>query len=545
MRQFVLSNPGSQTGSTALNLRDYEQTKFALAEIVRSAVLRGASSRSREIESASADVFARLAEDRFMVAVVGRFNRGKTSLMNALLSIQRLPVGILPLTSTITTVSYGSSELATIEYRNRTIPDRVPLDDVSEYVTERGNPGNARGVKAAHIQLPAELLRRGLYLVDTPGIGSTAENDRTTHNFLPEADAVILVTSFESPLSADEVEIIKALRVRGRHTFYVINKRDLVSEDERARVLEYTREVLAGAGVAQPQLFGVSTLPNSGEGVDELGKCLVRFLIERKREEFLRAMRDRITDLLNVLPNAHNERAELRALLTGAPVRDEDPSEPSLGPTVNRTFSRCSICERVARSVIDYLCSQQYELTTSPDARESFAAAGGYCQLHTWQYAVLANARAACIAASAVADRVAASLRILAARDGFIDTTHIDELLPSKVRCQACQLLHGEERDAIGEAASAVPDDRHVLRSAYCLKHFRDVLVTVQTPDFAHSLIDVEVGAIEHLAEDMRRYVLKIDGVRRSLLSTDEREADQRGLALLAGSRGMNGVATQ
>jgi predicted GTPase len=60
------------------------------------------------------DLFARLAEDRFNLAVVGRFSRGKSSLMNAILGSERLRTGVVPLTSVITTVTYGSQERMTL-----------------------------------------------------------------------------------------------------------------------------------------------------------------------------------------------------------------------------------------------------------------------------------------------------------------------------------------------------------------------------------------------------------------------------------------------
>ncbi len=528
-----------------MNLRDYEQTKFALAEIVRSAILRGTPERRRDLEAAGADIFARLAEDRFLIGVVGRFNRGKTSLMNALLSTRRLPVDILPLTSTITTVSYGSSELATIEYYNRSLPDRVPLGDISAYVTEAGNPGNARGVKAAHAQLPAELLRRGFYLVDTPGIGSTPHNDRTTQNFLPEADAVILVTSFESPLSEDELEIVKILRSCGRHIFYVINKKDLVSADDCARVLAYVRSVLGTAGIVSPDIFSVSSHPDRSEGIKELGLHLVKFLTERKSEAFLGSMRDRIADLLNALPPAENERSKLRALFTDTPSRDQDAYEPALASSRAPTFSKCLVCEGATRAVVDYLCVQQYELTASTESRTTFAVAGGFCPKHTWQYSLLANARAGCIATSAVIDHLATDLRnIVAQDDGLELIDRIDDILRSKERCQACQVMQSAECEAIENAARAAHPDGRNVRAAYCLRHFRDVVAAAPSREVARSLVEGELDAMEHVAEDTRRYVLKIDGVRRFLLSADEREADQRGLALLAGSRGVNGIAT-
>ena len=54
----------------------------------------------------------KLAEDRFNLAVVGQFKRGKSSLMNAVIGRDLLPTGLLPLTSAITTLCYGPQERA-------------------------------------------------------------------------------------------------------------------------------------------------------------------------------------------------------------------------------------------------------------------------------------------------------------------------------------------------------------------------------------------------------------------------------------------------
>src|SRR5271168_2401536 len=95
---------------TLMDLRDYERTKFELAEILRALPFDAAQYERRR------DLFARLAEDRFNLVVVGRFSRGKSSLMNAILGMDRLPTGVVPLTSVITTVTYGSEERVTLHY---------------------------------------------------------------------------------------------------------------------------------------------------------------------------------------------------------------------------------------------------------------------------------------------------------------------------------------------------------------------------------------------------------------------------------------------
>ena len=193
-----------------MDLREYEQHKFAIAEVLRQA--SRASPNDAAWREQTMGLFSRLAEDRFNLVVVGRFSRGKTSLMNALIGTDRLPMGIVPLTSVITTVAYGSSERVILRYDRRFLDQEIPLEALPQYVTQQGNPGNVKGVKEAEVQLPVEFLRRGFYFVDTPGLGSAiAENTRTTESFLPEADAFLLVTSYESPLSDEEMRFFRAV----------------------------------------------------------------------------------------------------------------------------------------------------------------------------------------------------------------------------------------------------------------------------------------------------------------------------------------------
>lgn len=88
-----------------MDLRGYEHAKFKLSEILQSADTLARDSNDRGLKDRLSDLRVRLAEDRFTLVVAGRFSRGKSSLMNAILGTDRLPTGIVPLTSVITTVS--------------------------------------------------------------------------------------------------------------------------------------------------------------------------------------------------------------------------------------------------------------------------------------------------------------------------------------------------------------------------------------------------------------------------------------------------------
>ncbi len=111
-------------------LREYEQAKFELAEILRvisgQRAATGGSAQPAFGEDEIADLFTRLAEDRFVLRVAGCFSRGKTSLMNAILGLDRLPTGILPLTSVITSVAYGRPSARNSSRNGAAFPSTFP-----------------------------------------------------------------------------------------------------------------------------------------------------------------------------------------------------------------------------------------------------------------------------------------------------------------------------------------------------------------------------------------------------------------------------------
>ena len=212
-------------------LRTYMNLKLALAEQLRwlmeTLKKRGSDALIRRCQ----ELIVKLAEDRFTLAVVGQFKRGKSSLMNAIIGRELLPVGVLPLTSAITVLRFGPVERLVIVRENSIFADVVPVSELSDFVTERGNPGNCKRVKTASLEVPLPFLRRGLEFVDTPGVGSSIEaNTATTYRFLPECDAVLFVTSVESPFTSVEKDFLRAIREHVRKIFFIVNKTDLLAD---------------------------------------------------------------------------------------------------------------------------------------------------------------------------------------------------------------------------------------------------------------------------------------------------------------------------
>jgi len=312
------------------DLRDHLRLKLELAAVIRCArqLLHEAEDARREHEARR--LLSRLAEDRFNLVVVGQFKRGKSSLMNAVLGMDRLPTGVLPLTSVITTVRYGDRECVLVRRRGSSLAQEVPLARLEEYVTEKGNPGNRKQVVLAEVRLPSEVLRLGFHFIDTPGVGSAIPaNAATTHEFLPEADAVVFVTGFESTMNEGELAFLRTVARHVHKIFFVVNKLDLVSAEDGEAVLATVRQTVAAElGAGQPRVFAVSAregleakLAGNREmlarsGLPKLESALTQFLTsERARVALLRCM-ERTIALLG--PERIESRAnEARAGLSG------------------------------------------------------------------------------------------------------------------------------------------------------------------------------------------------------------------------------------
>src|SRR6266498_2975281 len=165
-------------------MRSYTQFKLVLADLLR-IIRQGLAVLGRKnAENAYGELMAKLAEDRFTLAVLGQFKRGKSSLMNAIIGQELLPTGVLPLTSAITVLKYGPTERLLVNHNYSILPAELPVSTLSDYVTEKGNPGNQKKVKTATLELPLPFLRYGIEFVDTPGVGSAiTDNTTTTYNF--------------------------------------------------------------------------------------------------------------------------------------------------------------------------------------------------------------------------------------------------------------------------------------------------------------------------------------------------------------------------
>lgn len=272
----------------------------------------------------------RLAEERFHLAVLGQFKRGKSTLLNALVGEPLLPTSVVPLTATPTFIRAGITPGARVIYQNGRPADTFPVEQTADltallarFVTEAGNPHNHRGVSHVEVFHPAPLLRQGVVLVDTPGIGSTLRhNTEATLNFLPQCDAALFLVSADPPVTEVEIAFLQEVQTKVARIFFILNKVDYLDQTDRQLAVQFFENVLREqAGLAgSPLIFPVSARQGlqarqtgdaslwAQSGLAEVESRLQQFLKSEKREVLQTALARQAGD--------HLATALLKAQLT-------------------------------------------------------------------------------------------------------------------------------------------------------------------------------------------------------------------------------------
>ncbi len=240
------------------------------------------------------DLVRKLDEDRFHLVVVGEFNHGKTTFVNALLGAPILPTGVTPTTATIHHLRYADEPKAKVVFAEGR-EESIPFESVRTFVV--GGEGATDQVEHIEVGYPAALLQERIVLVDTPGVNDLSlQRADITYSYIPQSDAVLFLLDAGQILKESERVFLqdKIIGQARDKIVFVITKWDLLSEGEQAEALEYARAQLAKFVKGEPMIFPVSAqraLHGEGEeraasyarsGMPELVELLTRFLAEHR-----------------------------------------------------------------------------------------------------------------------------------------------------------------------------------------------------------------------------------------------------------------------
>jgi len=168
-------------------------------------------------------------DELFLLVIVGEFNSGKSSFINALFGQKVRVEGSVPVDDRITILRYAAQ------------PDERQL---TSFVSEK--------------RLPVDFLRN-IAVVDTPGTNSVIkQHQEVTEDFIPRADLILFTTSIDRPMTESERQFLAYVQKWGKKIVIVLNKIDTKDEAEVSEVVEFVdgkcRELLG----FKPLIFPVS-----------------------------------------------------------------------------------------------------------------------------------------------------------------------------------------------------------------------------------------------------------------------------------------------
>ncbi|HEY6425425.1 MAG TPA: dynamin family protein [Pseudonocardiaceae bacterium] len=178
-----------------------------------------------------------LSTSSVLVYVVGEFKQGKSSLINALLTAEVCAVDDDIATAVPTFVQYSEQPAAAatfIDSRNGPQQQPIPPEAVARYVSEAGNPENAKGLSSVRVGVKRQLLAEGLVLVDTPGVGGLGSVHTTvTVGALPQAHAMVFVSDASQELTNAEIKFLRTAQELCPTVIFALTKTDLHLEWRR------------------------------------------------------------------------------------------------------------------------------------------------------------------------------------------------------------------------------------------------------------------------------------------------------------------------
>lgn len=196
-------------------------------------------------------------EGVFKTIVMGTFKNGKSTIINALIGSNILPVAATPATAIISYIRYGGNDKKIFVYNtDGTIKEmttdrfyetyKFTKEDAAECKVT-GKVSRFENVDYSVVYCDKQLLANGVQILDSPGLEDKACATKVTLQSASNANAIIYTGSVPSGgFNINDQEFFKS-NFEGRHlnnVFFLINKSDFHDDVELQEVKDYFKEQL-------------------------------------------------------------------------------------------------------------------------------------------------------------------------------------------------------------------------------------------------------------------------------------------------------------
>ncbi|HVJ89089.1 MAG TPA: dynamin family protein, partial [Labilithrix sp.] len=283
---------------------------------------------------------AELAMERsrpVVVAIVGEFNAGKSTFINAVIGADVAPTGVLPTTATLHHLRYAPDPFARIQF-DPTGPTEVKERIVPSSELRAALKGaDTEWVRRVEILQPIASLTR-VEILDTPGFNAPdTRHTEAARTAFEEADAAIWLLDAGQPLKQSERRILEEAEKMSLPVQIFVNKADRLRPEDLEKVMTTVSESLAEAGLEswaaprslsarlalQGKLGDDAALARSGW--EQVQKLLDEQIVGRSEELKERGLRRRASRVVAMmLERARDHAADERAAMDAARARAQE-----------------------------------------------------------------------------------------------------------------------------------------------------------------------------------------------------------------------------
>lgn len=269
------------------------------------------SGKGKEIAAISKQV-EMLESEPVCILVCGEFKRGKSTFVNALIGRNLCATDTDICTSVVSVIKYSPTETVVRYHGDFAKPksEKISLDDLERYTV--GTAEEIDNTIYVEIGLPLQVLKDGLTIIDTPGVGGLDPRHASLTNFfIPKADIALFMTDVNEPMTTTELKYLKdKVLPYAKQTAIIVNKSDL---KDAASVEDFRQDTISKvasfAQISKDDIHAVSVSSASeafpdydlGDSNFEALRALITTLVGNHRTNIRKALKATFTELLNLI----------------------------------------------------------------------------------------------------------------------------------------------------------------------------------------------------------------------------------------------------
>jgi small GTP-binding protein len=198
-------------------------------------------------------------DDNLRVGLVGEFNAGKSSLVNAIAGREVAAADALEMTAWIASYRRASQDEATLLLAGGKVVETSLAAFVAETQARRWTQDETNHTKEVLVGLSD--FPAGITLIDLPGLGAARANEKRLRDALGLVDVILWLTDVESIGEVLSLELIRKLRHYGAPVRVVITKVDLLDEPTQ-QLPDLAAFVSNAIGIDSNEVLAVTARPS-------------------------------------------------------------------------------------------------------------------------------------------------------------------------------------------------------------------------------------------------------------------------------------------